>query len=147
MLLFQYYRRPFFCSSLYLGENKVWFCLVFFPSFLFRRTNVTGVSRAHQSDGKIRKTKKYFGRRGKMDLSFFCGKTPPRNHTISIKGMLLCWLDVKRPCVLYQNGEESSEQPEWADQGGQTRAPHALAPFCCLMFLATQFPFSRKPCR
>ena len=56
-----------------------------------------------------------------MDL-FFCGKTPPRNHTISIKGMLLCWLDVKRPCVLYQNGEESSEQtrvsrPEWADKG------------------------------
>ena len=52
--------------------------------------------------------------------------------------MLLCWLDVKRPCVLYQNGEESSEQPEWADQGEQTRAPHALAPFCCLMFLATK---------
>ena len=36
--------------------------------------------------------------------------------------MLLCWLDVKRPCVLYQNGEESSEQtrvsrPRWADKG------------------------------
>ena len=58
-----------------------------------------------------------------MDLiEFFCGKTPPRNHTISIKEMLLCWLDVKRPCVLYQNGEESSEQtrvsrPRWADKG------------------------------
>ena len=97
----------------------------------------------------------------------FCGKTPPRNHTISIKEMLLCWLDVKRPCVLYQNGEESSEQtrvsrPRWADKGsacslvkgectqGLKFSPswqHTLAPFCCLMFLAPQFPFSRKPCR
>ena len=101
-----------------------------------------------------------------MDLiEFFCGKTLPRNHTISIKGMLLCWLDVKRPCVLYQNGEESSEQtrvsrPRWADKGsacslvkgectqGLKFSPswqHTLAPFCCLMFLAPQFPFSRKP--
>ena len=105
-----------------------------------------------------------------MDLiEFFCGKTPPRNHTISTKGMLLCWLDVKRPCVPKSGGKlwaDHSEQPEWADQSEQTKAPHALwwrasapkalnfprvdntlAPFCCLMFLAPQFPFLRKPCR
>ena len=57
-----------------------------------------------------------------MDLiEFFCGKTPPRNHTISIKEMLLCWLDVKRPCVLYQNGEESSEQTRVSSQSEQTK--------------------------
>ena len=62
-----------------------------------------------------------------MDLiEFFCGKTPPGNHTISIKEMLLCWLDVKRPCVLYQNGEESSEQTRVSSQSEQTKAPHAL---------------------
>ena len=91
-------------------------------------------------------------------IEFLCGKTPPRNHTISTKGMLLCWLDVKRPCVPKSGGKlwaDHSEQSEWADQSEQTKAPHALwwraswqhtlAPFCCLMFLAPQFPFSRKP--
>ena len=61
-------------------------------------------------------------------------------------------------------GRKALSRPEWADQGEQTKAPHALwwrasapkalnfprvdntlAPFCCLMFLAPQFPFSRKP--
>ena len=53
-------------------------------------------------------------------IEFLCGKTPPRNHTISTKGMLLCWLDVKRPCVPKSGGKlwaDHSEQPKWADKG------------------------------
>ena len=114
-------------------QNSILSC--FFLSFSFLRTNVTGVSRAHRADSKIGTAADWAG------WICFCRKTTPRNHRKLGKRMLLCWLDVKWPCVLYQNGEESLER------SGQTSAPSALSPFWCLMLRALEFPCSRKPCR
>ena len=52
--LLKFHREnPFYQGILKKWANKIWLCLVFFLSFSFLRTNVTGVSRAHRADSKI----------------------------------------------------------------------------------------------